>query len=202
MIKPSTKTRIVSEGHALLQRFGFNGFSFQHIADRLGMKKPSLYDHFESKEALGNELIDRYREVFIAWAERASGESPSERLEKLFAMFSRFCREQHKMCPVTALSADMNTLPKSMRKNLESMAECYESWMETVIREGIRRGEFATKADPKALATVVLSIALGSQHLARMRHKPELFEEIVLGQVLQLLGAKKPRAKASKVTKR
>ncbi|MBC7658445.1 MAG: TetR/AcrR family transcriptional regulator [Chitinophagaceae bacterium] len=61
-VELGTKQKAIREGNALVQKFGCNGFSFQHIADTLGIKKPSLYAHFESKEAFGLDMIEFYRQ--------------------------------------------------------------------------------------------------------------------------------------------
>ena len=57
-IEEGTKARALREAQGLLQTFGFNGFSFQHIADLLGIKKPSLYDHFKSKEDILTSVFE------------------------------------------------------------------------------------------------------------------------------------------------
>jgi TetR/AcrR family transcriptional regulator, transcriptional repressor for nem operon len=39
---------------------GFNAVGVQDITDAAGVPKGSFYNHFESKEALGAEVVERY----------------------------------------------------------------------------------------------------------------------------------------------
>jgi TetR/AcrR family transcriptional regulator, transcriptional repressor for nem operon len=50
---------IVAGLNALLER-GFNGVGVQEITEQAGVPKGSLYNHFESKQALGAEIVERY----------------------------------------------------------------------------------------------------------------------------------------------
>jgi TetR/AcrR family transcriptional regulator, transcriptional repressor for nem operon len=83
-ILEGTKIRALREAKNLLQTLGFNGFSFQQIADRIGIKKPSLYDHFKSKEELGISLIEEYHESFVKWIETISVFEPRDKVGALF----------------------------------------------------------------------------------------------------------------------
>lgn len=48
---------IVSEARTLLEEEGAGGLSMRNLAQRLGMRAPSLYKHFASKESLESLLI-------------------------------------------------------------------------------------------------------------------------------------------------
>jgi AcrR family transcriptional regulator len=48
---------------------GAGGLSLNGIAREPGMRGPSLYHYFASREALLDELLlDTYREVIVTWA--------------------------------------------------------------------------------------------------------------------------------------
>lgn len=48
---------IVGEARELFRTRGYAGMSMQDLADRVGLKKPSLYTRFASKEALVPEVL-------------------------------------------------------------------------------------------------------------------------------------------------
>ncbi len=64
----STKERILEEALTLFAENGYDGTGVDAIAERVGIKGPSLYKHFKSKEDILNALIDtaetRYDDYF------------------------------------------------------------------------------------------------------------------------------------------
>jgi AcrR family transcriptional regulator len=60
MARPNVRQKIVDAGLKILIERGFNGSGVQDITDAAGVPKGSFYNHFESKEALGAEVLKRY----------------------------------------------------------------------------------------------------------------------------------------------
>src|SRR6202451_4128529 len=60
MARRGTREQIVQAGLKCLVERGFNGVGVQDITDAAGVPKGSFYNHFESKEALGAEIVERY----------------------------------------------------------------------------------------------------------------------------------------------
>ena len=64
----TTKERILEEALTLFAQNGFDGTSVEQIAERVGIKAPSLYKHYKGKEDILNAIIDaaemRYEEYF------------------------------------------------------------------------------------------------------------------------------------------
>jgi AcrR family transcriptional regulator len=50
---------ILEAARALLEEEGFDAFSMRRLAERLGIRAPSLYKHFASKEALEAALLSQ-----------------------------------------------------------------------------------------------------------------------------------------------
>ena len=48
---------IVDEARELFRNRGYAGMSMQDLAERVGLKKPSLYTRFASKESLVPEVL-------------------------------------------------------------------------------------------------------------------------------------------------
>ena len=51
--------RIVDAAQGLIQEVGYNGFSFEHISQAVGMRKASVHHHFASKADLGVAVVQR-----------------------------------------------------------------------------------------------------------------------------------------------
>ncbi len=54
----STKDRILDEALTLFAENGYDGTGVEQIAEKVGIKAPSLYKHFKGKEDIMNALID------------------------------------------------------------------------------------------------------------------------------------------------
>src|ERR1700741_4939228 len=65
MARTNVRERLIDAGLETLHRRGFNGCGVQEITENAGVPKGSFYNHFESKEALGAAVVDRY------WRQRA-----------------------------------------------------------------------------------------------------------------------------------
>lgn len=163
-----TKERALQEARRLLQSQGFNGFSFQDIADIVGVKKPSLYDHFASKEELGLELIRRYRQEFSAWTEVVAGFEPVSQVEALFDLYFKFASRERRQCPLMALTAEINTLPASMQKALIQSGAEQMKWLEGVIARGQKEKRIRRDLTAAKLASSVLAMGYGAQAVARV----------------------------------
>src|SRR5215470_14003251 len=62
VVKPNVREQLLDTGLQVLHERGFNATSVQDITEAAGVPKGSFYNHFESKEALGAEVVLRYLE--------------------------------------------------------------------------------------------------------------------------------------------
>src|ERR1700683_136380 len=58
MARHNVREKIIDAGLKVLIEKGFNGAGVQDITVAAGVPKGSFYNHFESKEALGAEIVD------------------------------------------------------------------------------------------------------------------------------------------------
>lgn len=82
-----TKTKALDLAREYLQTMGFSGFSFQTIADTLGIKKASLHYYFASKEEMGLALFSDYEESHKNWALKVQDLPAKVKLEKMVKGF-------------------------------------------------------------------------------------------------------------------
>ena len=55
--REATRREIVEVAWALAQEQGLAGFTMRDVAERVGMRAPSLYTHFESKHAIYDAMF-------------------------------------------------------------------------------------------------------------------------------------------------
>lgn len=173
MAVASTKSRALVEGLDLIQRFGFNGFSFQDIGDALGFTKQSLYVHFKNKEELVNGVIELYRATTDGWAETVAVFEPIDQIAAWFEEIGKFSGKSLRYCPMSALTADYNSLPKSAQKNLNETFEAQKRWMRQTIKEGQKRHQIRADIKSDRLAESVMAWAFGGQTMARIANDAE-----------------------------
>ena len=56
---PSTAERILDAAEDLFAQKGYSATSLGDVADRVGIRSPSLYNHFRNKEALYEAVLER-----------------------------------------------------------------------------------------------------------------------------------------------
>ena len=93
----STKDRILEEALTLFAENGYDGTGVEQIAEKVGIKAPSLYKHFKGKEDILNSIIDnaeaRYEEYF--GSEQHIGEIPESRNDFVRATMGRIAFTMH-----------------------------------------------------------------------------------------------------------
>ena len=78
---PSTADRILNAAEDLFAEKGYSATSLGDVADRVGIRSPSLYNHFKNKEALYEAVLERLLVDFSApLAELGSGPVTNERV--------------------------------------------------------------------------------------------------------------------------
>lgn len=81
--------QIVDVARALLEENGLDGLSTRRLADRLGIRAPSLYSHFADKQALENALIaDGLRELGDRLAAALEDGDPVARIFEAYRGFA------------------------------------------------------------------------------------------------------------------
>ena len=106
------RDRILDVAELLVQRRGFNGFSYAHIAAELGITKASLHYHFAGKAELGEALIAPLRRPLRGGARRidADGADAPRQLTAYADSTPASCDGQ-RMCLCGMLAAEYETLP-------------------------------------------------------------------------------------------
>lgn len=139
MAGPTTRQRILREASALFAQKGYHGTSTREIATAVGIQQPSLFHHFESKDAIMSELIDFDLDQPLAVAEREAlaGGSPAVRLYRYLAWDVEYlCRSPYNLSPVQMMLSD---------PVFAEAIERYERLVaarQSMIREAITLGEF------------------------------------------------------------
>ena len=90
---PTTAERILDAAEALFAEKGYSATSLGDMADRVGIRSPSLYNHFKNKEALYEAVLERLLTEFSAPLEEL-GKAPVT-YERVFQWLETIVRQHH-----------------------------------------------------------------------------------------------------------
>jgi TetR/AcrR family transcriptional repressor of nem operon len=175
-IDVGTADRILDAAEALAQTRGFNGFSYAHIAEQLGITKASLHYHFASKGQLGEALITRYSERFASALENIDEgeEDARDKLAAYAALYSGVL-DDGRMCLCGMLAAEYETLLKPMANAIVRFFDANHAWLTQVLAQGRADGTLEFDGDPGEGAQVVLGGLEGALLVARPYGDPARF---------------------------
>ncbi|MCP5189428.1 MAG: TetR/AcrR family transcriptional regulator [Pseudomonadales bacterium] len=89
----STAERILDAAEDLFAERGYSATSLGDVAERVGIRPPSLYNHFRNKEALYEAVLERLLVTFAAPLEEL-GRGPVT-YERLFQWLETIVRQHH-----------------------------------------------------------------------------------------------------------
>jgi TetR/AcrR family transcriptional regulator, transcriptional repressor for nem operon len=182
------RERIVAAGLETLLEKGFNGCGVKDITDLAGVPKGSFYNHFESKEALGAEIVERYGQANDRrLALRDAALPPMERLRRHFEGLSQVLSAQGRGCLLGNFSAEMADHSKLIREKLAVLFAAWTADIEKAIREAQKTGAIATRAKPDDLAAFILDAFEGALLRARVEKSARAFERFMSLVFTQLL---------------
>ena len=183
-----TSEEILNAAEDLLQRRGYNAFSYHHIAVQLGVRNAAIHYHFPAKEDLGVALVKRYQERFRQWVGTADG-TPCAwmRLQAYFQTYLDFLQADCKCCPGGVLGTEFHAIPETMREQARQLARDIHDWLIRTLEAGRDQKvlTFAGRAEDKA---VEIGAALqGGLQIARLAG-PERFHQVLAQLSLELTG--------------
>jgi TetR/AcrR family transcriptional repressor of nem operon len=161
--RSETAEQILDLAETLIQTRGYSAFSYQDIADALGIRKASIHYHFASKADLGIAVVNRYIDRFdAALAEVASDEQQSSMamLDMYVQPYLAFARAPDRVCLCGAMAGEMMALPQELRARVDHFFRTHQAWLTKLLKRGVARGEFHLVAPP---AKVARSIFAGLQ---------------------------------------
>lgn len=183
----NTSEIILDTAQSIVQQFGFNGFSYSHIAEKVGIRNASIHYYFPNKEDLGEALIERYRRNFISMAAQIDAETQNnlEKLRRFILIYSGPVQD-YCACLSVMLSTDLATLSGKVQTGLTQFFAANLDWLERVLEQGRREGQLHFEGAADLQAHQFLASLQGAQLLARSFHDISKFENIADGLISAL----------------
>ena len=165
----TTREALLDAAAALLQDVGWASFSFRDLAERVGIRAPSIHYHFPTKADLGIALVGRMREQRHEHEAELTHRFPNPR-DRLLALGKliedEICRGQ-KSCPIYAFQAEFSILPPAVQKLVRAWIDDCVAGLARWLEEGRQRGVLSFSGPAAQQALVVWAVLQQGTQLHR-----------------------------------
>ncbi|WEN14255.1 TetR/AcrR family transcriptional regulator [Rhodanobacter sp. AS-Z3] len=164
-----TAARIMDVAEALIQQRGYGGFSFDDVAQQVGIRKPSVHHHFRTKSDLVAALAQRYTERFESAlaAIDIARRDPLARLKAYVRLFATTYAQDSRLCLCGMLGAEADALPEDVAAAVATFFELNLVWLAAAFRDAQHSGQVTSALRAQALAELLLSTLEGAMVVGR-----------------------------------
>ncbi|SDX50084.1 TetR/AcrR family transcriptional regulator [Paenibacillus sp. CF384] len=179
----NTAEAILDAAESMVMESGFNGFSYAHIAEKVGIRTASIHYHYPSKEDLGEALIKRYRENFNAFIAKVDGESANsyDKLVKFIALYRSGPADNFRTCLGVMLSTDLTSLSDRARDGVAEFFAINLDWLSQVLENGRQDGNLRFEGGAVMEAHKLFAALQGAQLLARSFKDMQRYDTVAEG---------------------
>ncbi len=167
-----TRAAILDAALASASRVGLGALSLGDLAQQVGLSKSGLFAHFESKEHLQLEVVqrakDRFVEVVIGPALRQPRGEP--RVRALYENWFRWssASELPGGCVFIAAASELDDRPGPLRDSIVAAQRDWLGVLAQAARIAIEEGQFRAGLDADQFAWEVKATILAYHHFARL----------------------------------
>lgn len=159
----------------LIALHGFEGMNLRMLADEIGVKAGSFYNHIDSKESLLHTLLaDTMAELMAGLDAALQGAAdPADRLRRFVAFHIEFHAARRD--EVFIGNAELRSLNEAHRADIVAQRNLYEQRLLAILRAGQAAGQFAPgdlRVAAKALIAMLSGICTWYQADGRLGVKP------------------------------
>ena len=162
MSKPSHREAILNAGLRVMFRSGYQGATVRDICAAASAPQGSFTNHFRSKEAFAQEVLDRYFANLQGLVKRALDDkslTPRQRLKRYLDIISAVLAgaKWNRGCLIGDFSLEATSQSKLLRQRLEAIFQEWRAPFASCIAEAQAIGEIDSTFDPMDLAEFLLA---------------------------------------------
>lgn len=169
-----SRTALVEHGMKLMLRSGYAGTGLAELLRAAGVPKGSFYNHFDSKEAFGVELVRRFyaeHDELLAALLAQPDRSPLERLRSYFDVLLQRAVDATppaRGCLMGLLALEMSGSSDPVRDSVNDAFRRWQARIAELLRQAQVAGELALEHDPQPLAAMLIEGWEGALMRARV----------------------------------
>jgi TetR/AcrR family transcriptional regulator, transcriptional repressor for nem operon len=162
MGKPSFREDILNAGLKVMLQTGYEGASVRDICAAAGAPHGSFTNHFRSKEAFAEEVLDRYfahTKGLVKEALDDTSLTPRQRLKRYLDIISGVLADDkwNRGCLIGDFSLETASQSDLLRERLEAIFQEWRAPFAACIAEAQNAGEMDSAFDPLDLAEFLLA---------------------------------------------
>lgn len=171
----SRKEEILDIAQHMTQTKGFNGFSYNDIANEIGIKTSSIHYYFKSKDDLAMALIERYHHNFRLQLNEidANSLSPHQKLMAFSWIFKSLAEARDKFCLCGMMAAEHQSISAEAQEKLKFYFKDSADWI------SLSFANLGSK-NPDNDAKAYLALLEGALLIARIEGQPSLLDQLAL----------------------
>ncbi|MDZ7840986.1 MAG: TetR/AcrR family transcriptional regulator [Gammaproteobacteria bacterium] len=187
MTPDNTRERIIESARLLVQDASYDGFSFRDIAERVGIRKASIYYHFETKESLAVAMLNQATDGFGQWASQMERKTPIERLHAYcFDFYLARLQAGKKLCPGGAFTAAWPNLGEKVRQAVNRLFDAQHRFVKQALTDASAADSGYKGENPDETASWFIACVQGAIVTARARGEQQLFGRLCSRTLQQL----------------
>lgn len=164
-----TRLAVLDTAVEVARRVGLSGLTIGSLAEQTQLSKSGLFGHFQSKESLQLQVLERARERFEDAVARPVLRAPrgEARVRELVDRWLRWAAAPGG-CPFVAAAAEFDDQPGPVRDRIVRDQRDMLDMITTIFRTAIAEGQFRVDADPEQFAQDIYGVMLAYHHASRL----------------------------------
>ena len=185
-----TREAILNATEKLIQAKGYSGFSFQDIAEDVGIRKASIYYYFPVKGDLARAVVARYRARMRANFDRLPTTTPASfwpLFQSYLGPIMDFGRSTGLACLSGVMGGEYLNLPEELQRELKAFFVEHEEFLTELLERGRSAGQFRFDGAARQMARLLFSAIEGALLIKRIKQDDTYIDQL-LAHVAQMLG--------------
>src|SRR5262245_20374105 len=191
--RPSHREKILSAGLKVMFQSGYEGATVRDICAAAGVPQGSFTNHFRSKEAFAQQVLDRdfaHLQGLVREALEDKSLSPLRRLKRYLDIISGVLADDkwNRGCLIGDFSLETTSHSKLLRGRLQAIFQEWRAPFVSCIAEAQMIGEIDSTFDPIDLAEFLLASWEGAILRMKVERGPaalERFKKIIFKTVFK-----------------
>jgi TetR/AcrR family transcriptional regulator, transcriptional repressor for nem operon len=175
----STRQRIVAQAAPVFNQKGYAGTALSDLMKATGLEKGGIYRHFSGKQQLAEDAFDHAWNAVTQARLAGVYEIPNavDRLKRFVANFrDRRTAPVPGGCPLMNTAVEADDSNPALRAKARKALDAWLDRLKSIIDEGKRRGEVASRINSADLATLIVGTLEGAVLLSRLKKTAEPLE--------------------------